>query len=121
MLKKYIYLSLGFIFLGLGCIGLVLPLMPTTPFILLTAWFFSRSSKKFENWLMNHKIFGPIIINWQEHRAIDRNSKIYSVIMIIITFFISTFFIPLFYVDIFLIILGIVLCLFIITRTELPN
>ena len=118
MIKKYVYLSFGFICLGLGFLGLLLPLMPTTPFILLTAWFFSRSSKKFENWLMNHKTFGLLIINWKEHRAIDRKSKIYSVIMIIVTFFITTFFIPLFYADVFLIVLGIILCLFIITRTE---
>ena len=121
MFKKYLYISFGFIFLGLGFLGMFLPLMPTTPFILLAAWFFSRSSKKIENWIMNHRIFGQLIINWKKHRAINRKSKIYAVIMIVITFFSTTFFIPFFYVDIFLITLGIILCLFIMTRAEVQG
>ena len=118
MIKKYLYISLGFLCVGLGFIGIVLPGIPTTPLILLSAWFFSRSSKKFESWLVNHKKFGPIINNWQESKAISRNSKLYSVMMIIPTFIITIIFAFSLAIDIILAISGAILCIFIITRPE---
>tara|TARA_Y100001970_G_scaffold233670_1_gene291407 strand:- start:1853 stop:2041 length:189 start_codon:yes stop_codon:yes gene_type:complete len=56
IIKNYIYITLGSFFLVLGFIGLFLPIVPTTPFILVSVWFFARSSNKLENWLVNHKI-----------------------------------------------------------------
>jgi len=59
----------------LGAIGIVLPLLPTTPFILLAAFCFARSSKRCHGWLVNHKVFGPIITNWTEYGAIGEALK----------------------------------------------
>ena len=70
-IKNYIYIFLGLLFLVLGFIGLLLPVIPTTPFILVSVWFFARSSKKLENWLVNHKIFGKSIRDWKEKGAIS--------------------------------------------------
>ena len=62
-------------FVGLGFVGVFVPGIPTTPSILAAAWFFARSSKRFEQWLLNHKIFGQIIRDWQQHGGIARKSK----------------------------------------------
>jgi uncharacterized membrane protein YbaN (DUF454 family) len=66
---------LGCAMVALGVIGAFLPLMPSTIFFILAAWFFARSSPRFEAWLLSHKRFGPPLRAWQEERAISRRSK----------------------------------------------
>ncbi len=66
--------------LGLGALGVVLPLLPTTPFVLLAAFAFSRSSDRWHRWLVTHRVFGPLIENWQRHGAIGRRAKITAVL-----------------------------------------
>lgn len=61
--------------LGLGVAGIVLPVLPTTPFILLAAACFARSSVRFHDAMMNHRIAGPIIHEWQTHRAMPSRAK----------------------------------------------
>jgi len=80
MSKVYrsILIALGFFFVGLGILGAFLPLLPTTPFLLLAGACFARSSEKFYNWLLNHKIFGNYIRNYREHRAITLRGKVVS-------------------------------------------
>ena len=73
--KQVIYLCAGWMSLLLGLIGIPLPLLPTTPFLLLAAFCFARGSKRWHDWLMNHPTFGPPIHVWQEHRAISRPAK----------------------------------------------
>lgn len=70
------YLGLGLVFLALGIIGAVLPLMPSTIFIILAAWSFARSSARLENWLLRHRSFGPLILAWQQSGAIPRYGKV---------------------------------------------
>lgn len=65
----------GAISLILGIIGAFLPVMPTVPFILLTAACWGRASPKFHAWLSNHKYFGPMVKNWEERRAISKKGK----------------------------------------------
>ncbi|AWT50300.1 YbaN family protein [Acinetobacter baumannii] len=72
---RLIFMILGAVFFILGLIGIVLPVLPTTPFILLTATCWAKGSIKFNNWLLNHKIFGKMVIDWQQHRAIPRKAK----------------------------------------------
>jgi uncharacterized membrane protein YbaN (DUF454 family) len=67
---------LGLVSLALGVVGIVLPLLPTTPFLLLSAFCFARSSEWLHRWLLAHPIFGPIVENWRRHRAIARPAKI---------------------------------------------
>lgn len=79
MLKKTTYQSFGFLFLGLAILGLVLPVLPTTPFLLLAAWFFARSSEKWHQWLLSNDLFGPIIRNWENNRCIGCRTKVVSI------------------------------------------
>lgn len=72
---RYFWLVLGFIAVGCGIVGAALPLIPTTPFLLLAAWAFAKSSPRFHGWLVNHPRFGPLIVNWQRHGSIDPRSK----------------------------------------------
>jgi len=73
----------GMTCVGLGAVGVVLPLLPTTPFLLLAAYAFARSSERWHRWLMEHKLFGPMINDWNRYGAIDRQTKIVSIISMI--------------------------------------
>lgn len=81
--NKQIFNILGWISFVLGFVGAFLPLLPTTPFILLASYFFSKGSPRFYNWLINLKYFGERIKNWEEHKTIDLKSKIFSTIIML--------------------------------------
>lgn len=81
--KRIIYVVLGLLSVGLGFLGAFLPLLPTTPFLLLAAFFFSKSSERLYNWLLNHRLFGKLIRDWREHRAIAPRAKVMSIALII--------------------------------------
>ena len=83
---------LGFIFLALGAIGIVLPLLPTTPFLLLSAFCFARSSEKLHDWLLSHPSFGPAIIDWRKNGSISKRNKAYSMFIILLTLLLSVLF-----------------------------
>ncbi len=78
---RVVLIVLGFVFVGFGILGMFLPLLPTTPFLLLAAACFARSSKRFYNWLLNHRVFGNYIKNYREHRAITLHGKIISLVL----------------------------------------
>lgn len=82
---KYILIILGSICLALGVIGIFLPLLPTTPFLLLSAALYVRSSEQLYQWLIHQKYLGTYIRNYREHRAIPLRAKIISIMMIWIT------------------------------------
>tara|TARA_B100001029_G_C15056661_1_gene454902 strand:+ start:665 stop:1036 length:372 start_codon:yes stop_codon:yes gene_type:complete len=121
MIKKYIFLLLGFVFVGIAYIGIIVPGIPTTVFLLIAVWFFSRSSKKFENWLMNHKIFGELITNWNLYNSIDFKSKIMAISLIVITFSFTVFYAFSFKIDVLFIMFAVLLSIFIITRPSPPQ
>jgi uncharacterized membrane protein YbaN (DUF454 family) len=75
-------LTAGLMLVALGAIGIVLPLLPTTPLLLLAAWCFARSSETCHRWLAEHRIFGPAIRNWQESRCIAKKDKVTAVALI---------------------------------------
>lgn len=83
--KKYFFIFLGLFFLGLGIVGIVVPLLPTTPFLILAAICFNQGSPRFHTWLLNHKLFGPPIIDWQKRRAIRIPYKIMATTMMSIS------------------------------------
>lgn len=72
---QYIWAILGLICVGLAMVGIVLPLLPTVPFLLLAAFFFARSSSRLHNWLITHRSFGPLIVDWQSSGAIRPGAK----------------------------------------------
>ena len=82
---KYLLIILGSICLALGVIGIFLPLLPTTPFLLLSAALYVRSSDKLYQWLIHQKYLGEYIRNFREHKAIPLRAKIISITMAWIT------------------------------------
>ena len=86
---------LGFSFVGIGVAGIVLPVLPATPFFLLAAACFARASERFYNWLLNHPAIGPTLREWRHHRSIPRRTKIYAIVLMAATLAVSiTFFVP---------------------------
>ncbi|MEM9209625.1 MAG: YbaN family protein [Pseudomonadota bacterium] len=86
---RYLWLTFGLLALALGAIGSVVPLLPTTPFILLAAYAFARSSDRLHTWLLQHRTFGPLIDNWQRYGAISRGAKTAGLVSMIAVFSLS--------------------------------
>ena len=80
-MKRTILISLGWLCVGLGFIGVFVPGIPTTIFLIIALWAFTKSSEKLRYWLLNHKRFGPILNNWQEHKVVPRRAKILMVVL----------------------------------------
>mgnify|MGYP001010900522 CR=1 FL=1 len=80
--KKHLYIVLGSVSLALGITGILLPVLPTTPFLLLTGFFYLRSSARLYGWLANHKIFGAYIRNYMTYRAVPGRVKIAALLML---------------------------------------
>lgn len=72
---RWAWWLLAYASLGLGIAGLLLPVLPTTPFVLLAVWAASRGSGRLHGWLLAHPQFGPLIENWQQHGAVSRKAK----------------------------------------------
>jgi uncharacterized membrane protein YbaN (DUF454 family) len=68
--KRWLYFALGWVFFALGILGAMLPVLPTTPFMLLALWAFSKSSPRFHDWLYHHRVFGPPLQRWRRERVI---------------------------------------------------
>ncbi|MCL2375785.1 MAG: YbaN family protein [Defluviitaleaceae bacterium] len=81
-LKKLIFIALGFFFVGLGAIGIIMPLLPTTPFMLLAAILFSKSSQRFHKWLLKNRLFGPYIRHYENGTGVPRSLKIRTLIFL---------------------------------------
>lgn len=111
--------GLALIFLLLGLIGIFLPILPTTPFILLASACFAKSSVRFYNWLMNHRVLGPPLRTWKLKGAISRKNKTIAVSMIAISAFSTIiFWIPLLFAKIVVGLVCATVGLFIWTRPE---
>jgi len=88
---RYLLIISGTIFLGFGIIGIFLPILPTTPFLLLAAACYARSSKRFYNWLMNNRWFGNYIKNYRDGRGVPLKFKIFTIFLLWITIIVSVF------------------------------
>jgi uncharacterized membrane protein YbaN (DUF454 family) len=80
MHTRWLYLLMGLVCVVLGIIGALLPVLPTTPFMLVALWAFSRSSRRFHDWLYHHRIFGPGLRNFSEHRVVPLRVKIIAAV-----------------------------------------
>lgn len=74
-LTDNIFRGLGFLFLALGAIGIFLPLLPTTPLVLLATACFARSSERWHQWILRNPTFGPMVRNWEQQRCVSRRVK----------------------------------------------
>jgi len=111
-MQRILLLTLGWLAIVLGMLGIVLPLLPTTPFMLLAAWCFARSSPRFHHWLLWKSPFGRYLRHWQQHRAMPPGAKARAVCLIIATFSLSLFLVHQFWVRIMLLIMLAALLLF---------
>ena len=80
------YCLLGWLFFVTGVIGAFLPVLPTTPFMILALWMFSKGSERFHRWLYHHRFFGPSLQKWQQHRVIPIKAKVLAVSMMTVSF-----------------------------------
>ncbi|MDO8283671.1 MAG: YbaN family protein [Rhodoferax sp.] len=81
-----LYFAAGVAALVAGLMGIVLPVLPTTPFVLLAAACFAKSSDRFYNALLNHRLTGPLIADWQTHGAMQRKTKHWAALMMVLSF-----------------------------------
>lgn len=92
-LGRAVYLVLGFLSLGLGIAGYVVPLLPGTVFLLLATFFFFRSNERMYNWVLNHPRFGSLIRNYRAGHGIPRKIKVLAIVLIAVSFGISIAFV----------------------------
>ncbi|HSP81358.1 MAG TPA: YbaN family protein [Myxococcaceae bacterium] len=88
---RLVFLTLGFLCVGLGVLGAFLPLLPTTPFLLVALWAFSRSSRRFHHWLYTHPRFGPRLQAWHEHGVVPVRVKVTSLSAMVVSFSLMAF------------------------------
>lgn len=90
-LRRAIYIAIAWVGFALGVIGVFVPLMPTTCFMLLAVWAASRGSPRFAEWIREHPRFGPAVIAWEEEGAIPRHAKWLAVIMLGVSMLVLVF------------------------------
>lgn len=88
-LAKVLYGFAGGVSLLLGVIGIFLPGLPTTPFVLLAAACFAKASPRVHQWMLRHRILGPILRNWDEHRSLTRKTKSIAIVSMVLMLSIS--------------------------------
>ena len=117
---KLAFFIIGILSLSLGYVGIVIPGLPTTIFILISAWAFSKCSTRLTYYLENHKIFGSMINNWKMYKGLSRRSKKMAILMIIPTFTFTIYITFSLIGDLIFGLSGILLCTWLITRPEPP-
>ena len=91
-LKKMMFIAAGTISLGFGAVGVFLPILPTTPFLLLSAACYYKGSERMHRWLLSNKLFGSDIRNYKEGKGISLTAKILTLFLLWITIFFSAFY-----------------------------
>jgi uncharacterized protein len=82
-LRRGLYLALAYVALALGLVGIVVPGLPTTPFILLAAWAAARGSERLHRWMRAHRVFGPMIVDWERNGAVSRRAKWFATLTMV--------------------------------------
>ncbi|WP_220128808.1 YbaN family protein [Bdellovibrio sp. KM01] len=109
---------LGSVSLILGIIGAFLPVLPTTPFVLLSAWCFLRSSEKAHAWLYRQPLFGKALTDWDRNKAISRKNKVIAITMILFSLCFMWWSVPNTYLVASLTVVLLAVSIFIATRNE---
>lgn len=89
---RYLLLAIGWFFLALGAIGAFLPVLPTVPFLLITAWAWSKSSRRLHAWLYGNPTYGPYLVAWDKYGVIPKRAKIMAVGMMAAGWLVMTIF-----------------------------
>lgn len=92
--QRLLWTAAGALALALGVIGAFLPLLPTTPLVLLAALCFSKGSARFERWLLAHPRFGPVVRDWRAHRVVPRRAKLLAFAMMAASSALAWWFMP---------------------------
>jgi len=117
---RWLWIITGSISLTLGIIGMFLPLLPTTPFLLLTAACYARGSSRLHNWLLNNKLFGKYIRNYREGKGIPARSKVLALTLLWLTIGYPIFYvIPILIVKIILLTIAILVSIYIMSLPTL--
>ena len=114
-MTRWALIASGILFTGVGIIGIFLPLIPTTPFLLLAAACFARSSKRFHRWLLSNRWFGNYIKNYREGRGVPLRAKAISLCILWTTIIFSILLVPIFLVGIILTLVAIGVTIHILT------
>ena len=89
---RALYVVLGLIFTGLGIAGVILPLVPGTPMLLIALFFYARASSRLYNWLLNNRLVGPTLHAWRNHRRMPRRVKPRAIFAVVLAFSLSAAF-----------------------------
>lgn len=116
---RYVLLAVGWLSVVLGVIGIFLPVLPTTPFLLLAAACFMRSSKRFYLWLINHRRLGPWIVDYLEGQGIPLKGKVYAISLMWLSIGLSCYMVPLFWARAFMLTSAVLVSLYILTQKTL--
>jgi uncharacterized membrane protein YbaN (DUF454 family) len=121
--KRIIYITLGTLCVGLGLIGIVVPLMPTTVFLLMAAFFYSRSSDRFHDWLLTNRLFGDYIRNYREGRGMTATHKTRAILLLWVTIGLSMWMVRLLAVRVLLFIIASAVSVFLLwfVKTYQPD
>jgi uncharacterized protein len=113
---RVILIIAGSISVGLAMLGIILPVLPTTPFLLIAAACYIRSSEKLYNWLINNKYFGPYILNYQKHKGIPLHAKIIGIALLWLTIgYSAIYIISIDYIKVILLIIAVGVTIYLIS------
>ena len=111
-MSRFVLSGFGWLFVALAALGVFLPVLPTTPFLLLAVWCFARSSPRFHDWLLYRSWFSHYLQYWYQYRAMPAGSKWKAVCLLIVTFSFSLYFISTLWVRLMLVVILIALLIF---------
>ena len=120
-LVRYALQGVGWLSVALGVIGIFLPVLPTTPFLLLAAACFARSSPRFYNWLVNHKRLGPWIRDYLEGNGIPLKGKVYAIVTMWFSIGLSCYLVPLLWARVFMLISAVLVTVYILRQKTLQK
>lgn len=120
-LVRYLLLGIGLLSLILGVVGIFVPLLPTTPFLLLSAACFMRSSRRFHTWLVTHPHLGPWIRDYLDGEGIPLKGKVYAIGLMWTSILLSCYFVPVLPARIFLLTSAALVTLYILKQKTRPS
>lgn len=119
-IHKPIFFTIAVLSLSLGYIGIIIPGLPTTVFVLISAWAFSKCSTRFTHWIESHRLFGPMILNWQKYKGLSRKAKKFAIFSIISSYGFTIYIFFSTVGDLIFAFSGTILCIWLATRPEPP-